>query len=434
MDDLTRRTRDRLAVLADHEPGELARGLLRDRVRRGEHCGDSGSKRDGGRGENRGHGGGKTDRAAAIGHCVTPLRDSGSIGPKCYRRKAAFRIAGFAARRVSFADNGLPRFSRQVTNAGRRVRRAFSAIMTVGALVLPPTSVGMTEASTTERPSMPRTRSAAIDDRQRVGAHAAGPDRVIDRVGAPADLRDEGLVARPLGKQLRTAMRRERRAIHDLARAPHAGHQRLEVLRLREKVRIDARRRARVGRAQPDAAAALRPQDRDVAGNAVAVVQPPGMVVHQADDEMQLDVRPGEVRARAQERARLGKVGRQESRCRGCATRNSRRSARSAVRARDAHEPAVDRTGTRARGRRGRRGSRRRPAVRAAARCRGARAPRADRCRTAAGAAATRRRRPRGSARAPRRCAPCRPAPRPRCPSRARRRTRCASHGGRSAR
>jgi len=32
-----------------------------------------------------------------------------------------------------------------------------SAIMMVGALVLPPTSVGITEASTTRRPSSPRT-------------------------------------------------------------------------------------------------------------------------------------------------------------------------------------------------------------------------------------------------------------------------------------
>ena len=36
---------------------------------------------------------------------------------------------------------------------------AFSAIIMVGALVLPPISVGMTEASTTRSPSRPRTFS-----------------------------------------------------------------------------------------------------------------------------------------------------------------------------------------------------------------------------------------------------------------------------------
>src|SRR5581483_2967413 len=42
---------------------------------------------------------------------------------------------------------------------------ARSAIMIVGAFVLPRTSVGMTEASTTRRPSIPRTRSSSSTTR-----------------------------------------------------------------------------------------------------------------------------------------------------------------------------------------------------------------------------------------------------------------------------
>src|SRR5690606_13569256 len=45
--------------------------------------------------------------------------------------------------------------------AAARIRSlARSAIMMVGALVLPPISLGITEASTTRRASMPRTRSS----------------------------------------------------------------------------------------------------------------------------------------------------------------------------------------------------------------------------------------------------------------------------------
>ncbi len=67
--------------------------------------------------------------------------------------------------------------------------------MIVGALVLPPISAGITDASTTDSASSPRTRSVGIDDGHLVVAHAAGADRVIDRVGAPAHARDQLVVA-----------------------------------------------------------------------------------------------------------------------------------------------------------------------------------------------------------------------------------------------
>ena len=61
---------------------------------------------------------------------------------------------------------------------------AFSAIISVGELVLPEVMVGITEASATRRPSRPRTRSRG--DRPRPAssaAHPAGADRVEDRGG-----------------------------------------------------------------------------------------------------------------------------------------------------------------------------------------------------------------------------------------------------------
>ena len=124
--------------------------------------------------------------------------------------------------------------------------------MTVGAFVLPPMSVGMTEASTTESPSIPRTRKRRVDDGQLIDAHAAGPDGMIDRVRAPADARDEGFVRIALlRKELGAAVRCERSAFHDVARTLDAREQGRDVRGLREEVRVDARRIERIGRTQP---------------------------------------------------------------------------------------------------------------------------------------------------------------------------------------
>jgi hypothetical protein len=103
---------------------------------------------------------------------------------------------------------------------------AFSAIMIVGALVLPLTMLGMIEASTTRRPSRPVR--AAPRRRRRAGPAPSGTcHRVVDRVGMGAD---EGLdlgVAprRRRRRQLARAVGRERRLLEDAAHRLEAANE-----------------------------------------------------------------------------------------------------------------------------------------------------------------------------------------------------------------
>ena len=68
-----------------------------------------------------------------------------------------------------------------------RIRSAaFSATMMVGALVLDEGTRGMTDASPTRRPSMPRSRSPASPRAMSSRAHPAGADRVMVGLAACA--------------------------------------------------------------------------------------------------------------------------------------------------------------------------------------------------------------------------------------------------------
>ena len=135
-------------------------------------------------------------------------------------------------------------------------------------------------------------------------------------------------------------MRRKRGAFHDLAGALDAREQCGDVRGIREEIGVDAGRIERVGRTQADAAAAARPQHRDMAGDAVAVMQAACVVVDEAGDEMQLDVRAREAGLGAQENPRLGIVRGQEPRAAIAPLEIARYGAQRRAE-RDAHQAAV---------------------------------------------------------------------------------------------
>ena len=74
--------------------------------------------------------------------------------------------------------------SHAIGASARIMSAAFSPIMMVGALVLPPIRVGMTEASTTRRPLDAAHAQVGSTTACSILAHAAGADRMIDRVDA----------------------------------------------------------------------------------------------------------------------------------------------------------------------------------------------------------------------------------------------------------
>ena len=74
--------------------------------------------------------------------------------------------------------------------------------MIVAALVLPETTVGMTEASATRRPPKPMHPQFGIDHRHRVAPHLAGAGRVINRAAALPGVIQQLLVAVDCGAGL----------------------------------------------------------------------------------------------------------------------------------------------------------------------------------------------------------------------------------------
>src|SRR5258707_10233544 len=100
-----------------------------------------------------------------------------------------------------------------------------------------------------------------IDHRHRVDAHLAGADRMIDGVDALAKNLPDILVGfDALRVHVRGLQRLECRRVKQPFCHLETSHHGIDVGILAEEVRIDRRRSKRIGALQPDAAAALWPQ------------------------------------------------------------------------------------------------------------------------------------------------------------------------------
>ena len=141
---------------------------------------------------------------------------------------------------------------------------AFSPIMMVGALVLPPIRVGITEASTTRRPSQPVHFQFGIDHRHRVAAHSGGADRVIDGVDALAQQRADLVVGLDaLGEHVLLLQGAQRRRLQQPPRDLEARDHGFEIGRHRREnsdrsAGRQADRRCRARRCRGSSAAAGR--------------------------------------------------------------------------------------------------------------------------------------------------------------------------------
>jgi 3-deoxy-7-phosphoheptulonate synthase len=128
---------------------------------------------------------------------ISDLVSWGAIGARTTESQSHRQLASGLSCPVGFkngTDGG-------VKVATEIMSTAFSAIIITGwALVLPPTTRGMMEASTTRSPAC-RARAAAHPPRPSAIAHAAAAHRVVDGVGVVADeLLDLGIGLR-LGRR-----------------------------------------------------------------------------------------------------------------------------------------------------------------------------------------------------------------------------------------
>ena len=134
---------------------------------------------------------------------------------------------------------------------------AFSAIMVVGVLVLPPMSVDMIDASTTCNPVEAAHAQIRSDRGHGIDAHLAGADGVVEGFAAlPDEGFDRGIAAGLFaGEQLETTVGIERRRGENAPRRADTGNKGPEVGRIGQVIRLDPRIGQLVGAFEADLAA-----------------------------------------------------------------------------------------------------------------------------------------------------------------------------------
>ena len=115
-------------------------------------------------------------------------------------------------------------------------------------------------------------------------------------------------VSHAFGEHVLLLQRPQRRRLHQPPRGLEARDHGFQIGRIAEEIRIDQRRGKRIGAVERNAAAALRPQQADVAGKAGAAVALAAVIVGHRHAEMQLDVGNVEVGPGFQEAAAFGEI------------------------------------------------------------------------------------------------------------------------------
>ncbi len=218
----------------------------------------------------------------------------------------------YASQRCRVSQSGAIQTGASLGASGSRPRirsEAFSASMIVGALRLPETMLGMTEASTTRKRLDAVDPALGVDHRHRVAlrAHLATAGRVIGAFGMGAD---EGvdfgvaLHVRP-GRKLGAPVRIEGFLGKDLAGQADRGAHLHPIAFGCHVVEDDRGRLARVRGPQPQPAGRGRSHRPDVGLEAVARIGIAAVIIDRDRQEMILQVWVLDARRRADEAAGL---------------------------------------------------------------------------------------------------------------------------------